>query len=139
MIKIITFFLILITSLGLFSCKEKPKTAQDYIDLGMENLKDKDYNKADFNFLKALAIEPNNTQALLGCISVKKITKDYKIALMFTDSAIRSNPQFSGLFYNLRGEIRIDMGDKDSACIDFMKAGNFGDKKSMENQDKYCK
>jgi len=130
--------LIIIVSVA-FACNNKLKTAQEYIDLGMENLQEKNYSEADFNFLKALAVEPNNPQALLGCISVKKITKDYKIAIMFTNSAIKSNPQFSGLFYNLRGEIRIDMGDKDSACIDFTTAGNFGDNKSIENQNKYCK
>ena len=117
----------------------KPKTSEEYTDRALKEMSENDYGAADSDFSMALVLKADNMVALFGLSLVKKLEKDYKVALKFSTIGIQSNPLFRGRFLNLRGEIRREMGDKDSACIDFNAAGNLGDTTAFSNLNKYCR
>lgn len=122
-------------------CKKEPETVDEFIIRGGKYLGEKKYTEAESDYYRALAREPNNIPALFGFALTKKLQKDYRLAKDFTNVGIRisSSSNILAPFYNLRGEINYEMGNKDSACIDFMQASNLGHKESVENQNKYCK
>ena len=138
-IKRILYFICLIFIL--FSCNNEPKTADEFIMRGSKYLGEKKYSEAESDYFRALAREPNNIAAIYGFALTKKLQKDYRVAKDFVNVGIKvgSSSSVLGKLYNLRGEINYEIGNKDSACIDFIQAGNLGDNTSIENQNKYCK
>ena len=136
--KYLIFGLLLFCLIGCDLTK-KPNTSEEYTDRALKEMSEKNYGAADSDFSMALLLKADNMVALFGLSLVKKLENDYKTALKFSTIGIQSNPLFRGRFLNLRGEIRREMGDKDSACIDFTAAGNLGDTTAYSNINKYCR
>ena len=118
---------------------KKLNTSEEYTDRALKEMSENNYSAAESDFSMALVLKADNMVALFGLSLVKKLEKDYRVALKFSTIGIQSNPLFRGRFLNLRGEIRREMGDKDSACIDFNAAGNLGDTTAFSNINKYCR
>jgi len=63
--------------------------------------------------------------------------KDYKGAIIDYSMAIKINPKKIEAYFN-RGLAEIYLGQKESGCIDFSKAGELGDVNAYEMIKKYC-
>lgn len=68
----------------------------------------------------------------------KSSLKDYAGAVDDLTRAISIDPKNSEYYFE-RGKLKIILGQKESACIDFSKAGKLGRKEAFAEIKKYCK
>ena len=64
--------------------------------------------------------------------------KNWEKAITDLDKTIDLNPQYD-IAYVLRGNSKIEIGDKQGACKDYHIALDLGRKEVQENIDEYCK
>jgi tetratricopeptide (TPR) repeat protein len=67
----------------------------------------------------------------------KVAMKNLNAAIIDVNEAIKIDDK-KGIFYKLRGEIKILLGQKDSACLDFSRAGELGAKGAYERIEGNC-
>jgi len=63
--------------------------------------------------------------------------KDFSGALVDFDEALAIEPSYSAAFYS-RGYAKLNLNKKQSACLDFSKAGELGYEGAYEAIGKYC-
>ena len=68
---------------------------------------------------------------------IKDKIEDFKGALEDYNIAIELKPNYSDAYHN-RGIVKLELGDKNGACLDWSKAGELGQSKSYEMIKKYC-
>ena len=56
--------------------------------------------------------------------------------LLDIDKAIEINPK--GDYFSTRGLMKIDLKDKDSACMDFSRSGELGESNAYDYIKQYC-
>ena len=62
---------------------------------------------------------------------------DYKGALKDFNKAIELDPKLSDAYFN-RGLAKIQLGQKDSGCLDLSKAGEMGYSQAYDTIKKFC-
>lgn len=88
----------------LFFSAPRPARAdqwQAYYDLGVFAFEDKAYDTAEQNFLKALAVKPDNEYANLYLGKIYLATGKYDAAKKTLEKAYETNPEIPGLIFEL--------------------------------------
>ena len=100
-----------------------------------------DFRGAIVDFTKAIELEPDN-DGILTCYWTRgkcnDNIKDYRGAIEDYTKAIKLKPDYSDLYIN-RAFTKLDLGLKNSGCLDFSKAGELGDKNAIWYIKEYCK
>ena len=89
-------------------------------------------------FEKAIALDPENSNAYFEQGLSYGQLNDYQKALPLMDKAIRMKPQ-NGLYYYGRGRVYLLSGDKDKALADFKIAAEFGDQDAIKYLEEISK
>jgi len=69
--------------------------------------------------------------------NVKDYLQDYSGAISDYNKAIEINPDYAEAYSN-RGIAKINLGQKDSGCLDLSKAGELGDSQAYEAIKDLC-
>ncbi len=95
--------------------------AAAYVSSGTEKHKSGDYDGAIADFDSAIAIEPNNVEAVVNRALCKQDKGDHLGAITDWDRALELKPDDGGWYVN-RGMVKESMGDIDGAIADFSQA-----------------
>jgi tetratricopeptide (TPR) repeat protein len=121
-----------------------PSSPDGYYFLGVCKMELKRYEEAILNYEEALAIEINSgsnediAHTLIGLGQSNYGLEKLANALMYYDRAISFDNNNSAAFV-LRGNCKVDMGDKRGGCEDYHRALKLGDSMVQENIDEHCK
>ena len=98
--------------------------SNQYKDLGLQSINNKEYNKAEDYLDKAISKNPNNVDAYVIRALCKSNLKDDKGAISDFDMAIQLNPKFERIhdLYCFRGESKFILKDFKGALADYNKA-----------------
>lgn len=117
--------------------------SNQYKDLGMQSINNKEYNKAEDYLDKAISQNPNNFDAyVIRAICKSNFLKDDKGAILDFDKAIQLNPKFEKIhdLYRFRGESKFTLKDFKGALADYNKAIQLKPSSSEAYYDRgYCK
>ena len=69
--------------------------------------------------------------------NVKDYLQDYNGAISDYNKEIEINPKYAYVYY-ARGLAKINLGQKDSGCLDFSKAGKLGCSQAYEAIKDFC-
>jgi len=118
------------------SSDEKSKSAL-FLNQGLNEAKANDFMSAIELFSKAILAYPKNALAYKNRGNAKGALNDYIGSILDFDKAIELNPNDAGTYLN-RGNSKYKIND-DSACDDWRKAQQLGNKKAGDLLIKYCK
>jgi len=106
------------------SCDSKPKTAEDYVNLGDKNLGKKNIEEALVAYRKALEINPDNIQAqnMFFFISFQKMTafreeNMHNEVLKIAKDVVKILPKFD-IAHTALAAAYMDVGEFDSAIAE---------------------
>jgi len=96
-----------------------------------------DFYGAKADFTKAIALNPNFSEAYQNRAATKYNLRDYGGANADYTKAIQLNPNLTAA-YLWRGDSKYKLGDKNGACVDWKKATQLVDKQATRLVAKYC-
>jgi len=105
---------------------------------GMESFNNKEYPKAIQYFTEFIDKEPGVAQAFEYRAFCYFYLNKYQLSLADIERAIALDPSKPG-YLNLHGVNLQMLGNTQSACADFQKAIEMGDKDAVNNYEKFCK
>ena len=126
-------FIILIFTTSFSYCQ----TAEEYYNTGNSKLRIEDYRGAIADYSLAIQLKSNFFEAFVNRGISKVDLKDYIGAIADFNIAIEINPYFTEAYYN-RGSSKFLLNQKESACLDWSKAGELGDGSAYDLIKKYC-
>ena len=97
----------------------------------------KDYEGSIEDFTQTIQINPSNSYNYVDRASEKESIKDYLGALDDYSKAIQLNFK-NDIAYLERGLLKVQLGRKESGCVDLRKAGDLGNGSAYEAIQKYC-
>ncbi|NOS92446.1 MAG: hypothetical protein HOP30_11025 [Cyclobacteriaceae bacterium] len=114
-----------------------PNDAQSYFERGKLRgvLYDKVGRLNDFN--NAIKINPKYSEAFAQRCAAYRFDANYVLALSDINQAIKLEPD-QGWFYHIRGELNIEMEQKEAACNDWSLAIERGFTDSQKLLKKHC-
>jgi len=128
------FLLLILTPLFSFGQLSLGQTADDYYSNGRVKSEDyQDYRGAIADFTTAIELEPNNTIFYFHRAYAKEYLENHEGAIADFTKVIEfievDNQQFVVETYFNRGLAKIELGEKDSGCLDLYMARDegFGD------------
>jgi TonB family protein len=116
-----------------------PKLAIAYFNRGYSKSALQNDNGAIEDYTKALELDSSITYAYLNRGNCKRRLKDYENAINDYNKLIQSNPQGIAHVYYYRGLAKFELGDRNGACIDWVKADQSGNGDAKNFLSKYCK
>jgi Tfp pilus assembly protein PilF len=111
--NLLKFVALILTGLILSQCGEK-KTAQSYVQEGIEYSNQGHYDKAGESFLKAVEEDPKNLEGHYGLGGIYNLNKKYADAEKAFMSAIQLDPTHYNAWYSLGYTYEL-MGEKEDA------------------------
>jgi len=108
-----------------------------FVNQGLDKAKANDFKSAIELFSKAIDEDPKNALAYKNRGNAKGALNDYTGSILDFDKAIELNPNDAGAYLN-RGNSKFKINDE-SACDDWRKAQQLGNKKAGDLLTKYCK
>lgn len=90
------------------------------------------YGAAEIDYKKVLTLDPNNVTAARGLAKIYFEQEKWQLAVDQLTVAIKNNP--TGADYDLRGKCYFKLNNKKSACEDFSKAEQLGDKDAPKDK-----
>ena len=115
-----------------------PDFSEAYENRAKAKDKLKDYEGAIVDYSEVIILSPNNSYAYYFRGGVKSSLDDYRGAIADFTKAIEIDSKFGEAYY-IRGLIKQRyLNDKDSACLDFSKAGELGESEAYEIIKTYC-
>lgn len=115
-----------------------PKNSVTYYFRGRAKFELKDFIGAIADYSIAIELNPKNPQDTYMLRAVAKCElKDFRGAIADCSKEIVLNPKDNYAYY-FRGIAKINVGQKDSACLDWSKAGELGEADAYEMIKKYC-
>lgn len=100
-----------------------------------------DYRGAIVDFTKVIKLKPDYYYGIANCYFLrgkcKAGTDDYRGAIEDYTKAIKLEPDNSEIYMN-RGLAKLNLGIKNSGCLDFSKAGELGDEEAYKFITKHC-
>ena len=124
-----------------------PKYVKAYNYRGNQKMDQKDYIGAIDDYTKAIEIDPKDISSLYYRGVLKNFFKDYRGAIADFTKIIELNSKDAEAYYNRgldarayysRGLSKVNLGRKDSGCLDFSKAGELGEVEAYESIKEYC-
>jgi Tfp pilus assembly protein PilF len=129
------FFAIILTGMILIQCGEK-KTAQSYVQEGIEYSNQGHYYKAGESFLKAVEEDPKNLEGHYGLGGIYNLEKKYAAAEKTFKSAIQLDPTHYNAWFSLGYTYEL-MGKKEDAEKSYAKYRRLkGQMDSIMNKEK---
>lgn len=101
-----------------------------YINRGTARSNAGDYKGAKADFLRALGMDRDLSDAYAGLSVVYLAEEDLEKARKFAAEALKRNPR-SGLAFNQRGWVNYKLGNKDEAIFDFNQAIRYNPRLAM--------
>jgi len=133
--KLLKFVALILTGLILTQCGEK-KTAQYYVQEGIEYSNQGHYDKAGESFFKAVEEDPKNIEGHYGLGGIYNLEKKYTDAEKAFKSAIQLDPTHYNAWYSLGYTYEL-MGKKEDAEKSYEKyRGLKGKMDSIMNKEK---
>ena len=114
------------------------QTSQEYFKKGMAKKDRKNYKGAMADFNKAIELNPQFAEALLGRAIVKAHWDNYQGAIADCSKAIEIDSLSADAYY-IRGFTKLRMKLFDSGCSDLSKAEKLGNAEASEVIKKHCK
>ena len=105
--------------------------------LGDSYAKEKNYEKAIEIYNEALKIDPNKSTVYQYRAYAHEALEDYFNALLDMNEAIKLNPD-SGYYYFKRGEYSFKIGDKKTACSDWILGNERGSQDAKNKLIENC-
>jgi tetratricopeptide (TPR) repeat protein len=114
-------------------------TAEIYLYRGEAKNRLGDYRGAIIDLSKAIQYNDHfvNGSAFFELGYAKSYLKDYQGALLNYNKAIQLDSYYDVAYYN-RALIKLNLNDKEGACLDFSKAGELGYEKAYEAIRENC-
>jgi len=109
---------------GLRSYLESLSKAEEYMLLGDECFKKKEYQNAIGYYTQVLQLKPNNEDAYFNRATARYYLGDKQGAIEDFNLAIKINPNYAQAYYK-RGVVRSELGDKQGAIDDYTQAIKF--------------
>lgn len=106
--------------------------------VGMNNFKSADYNTALKNFLEAKKYNPLEYIIIENISAAYFLLNDFQNSIKFSTIVVDSMSVKSGKSYFLRGMSKINLNQKEKACLDFIKAKDLDYKNALLQISKYC-
>jgi|GEM_PF-1363020 len=116
-----------------------PKLALAYFNRGYSKSALQNDNGAIEDYTKALELDSSVTYAYLNRGNCKRRLKDYESAINDYNKIIQLNPQDIAHIYYYRGLAKFELGDRNGACIDWVKADQSGNGDAKISLSRYCK
>ena len=133
--KLLKCAAIIITGLILTQCGEK-KTAQTYVQEGIEYSNQGQFDKAGESFLNAVNEDPKNLEGHYGLGGIYNLEKKYSDAEKAFKSAIQLDPTHYNSWYSLGYTYEL-MGNKEDAEKSYEKYRRLkGQMDSIMNKEK---
>ncbi|MFH0796937.1 MAG: tetratricopeptide repeat protein [Candidatus Omnitrophota bacterium] len=129
--RCLNFGLVLLVAVSLTGCgRDKPKTANEWVDKGFYAFGKKNYNEAVKCYTRAIELNPNDpyTHYLRGMMYEGKGNLDkvfYSFAISDYEQAIKIKPDFTQAYYN-RGMVYYYQKNYAKAWEDVRKAQSLG-------------
>lgn len=114
----VLLFFCLATLLILPQCVEK--TSDDYVQEGIANSRDGNYQQAMDSFLMAIEIDKKNPEAYVGLGGIYNQQKMYPRAVEVFNMALGIDPTYVDAYYSLGYSYEM-MGDREQAEIRYRK------------------
>ena len=118
--------------------KVDQNTTELYDNLGIALARQNKHHESLTFFDKAIQIDSKNYYAFYNRAKTNFDLKEWILSLNDLNKTIELNPEFDDA-YILRGNVFIELNDKESACKDFHFALDLGKIEVQENIDEYCK
>lgn len=115
-----------------------PSNSMAYNNMGWEKFLQKKYQEALTDINKAIELDNTNYVAYDSRAEIKFNQNDYKGCIADCDYAIKLNPEMSNPYF-FKGRASYELGNKDSACMNWSKAGELGKSEAYDYIRKYCK
>ena len=133
------FLILIVFAFLLSNCKSNKAESDGFINSGVAKDNSQDYYGAMTDYNKAIELNPNSSLAYYdrGTLKLNKL-HDYRGAIVDFDKAIEIDPNYA-VAYGNRGAAKFNLNDKNSACLDFSKAGELGFMGAYDYIKKYCK
>lgn len=136
MMKRLTFLLITLFFMSLYSCQD-PAKSRYYMDEGNKLMMNYGkYAEAIEAFDKAVKYDKNNYEAyyLRGC--AKTNAKKYKEAILDFEKAIELKPDYADAYFNI-GKAYFILNDEEKACEYYKLADQYG-RPNLEDYLRKC-
>jgi len=119
-----------------------PKNKNAFYFIGQSKLFHKDYSGSIKAYSEAISLDSTFTQCYYERGRDEKELHNYTDALKDYSHAIAISSKgdpFYKSFYFSRGELKLEMNDKDGACTDFHKSVELGNAYAQSFIDEHCK
>lgn len=111
-----------------------------YFEKALAKYELQDFQGAIADYTKAIILEPKCTKAYSYRAFAKYELQDYRGVIADCNKALELSNNFPAIadsfFY--RGNANRYLGQKENACLDYSKAGEFGQEEAYEMIKKYC-
>jgi tetratricopeptide (TPR) repeat protein len=143
--KQLLLILTILLTLPLFSQENKPtphEQALTSLSEGMEKASSGKWTDAINDYNNAIALDPKNADAYYNRALARFNLQDYRGALMDHSRAISIGTStgadcVSAAYYG-RGQCFYQLGQKDKACLDFIKSNDMGNADGANAMQNYC-
>ena len=112
--------------------------AQTYNFRGIDYLKAKQYQLAEDDFEKAVAIKPDFMSALYNKSVAEQQQKEYSDAITSYTKVIELEPDYANAYFN-RAVAHYDIGEKGPCCSDLSSAAALGNEQAEQAMKDICK
>jgi tetratricopeptide (TPR) repeat protein len=116
---------------------KNPELASAYAERGNAEVGLGEYIQAVSDYTKAMTLDPNDPQAFLGRARAKRVLKDLRGAIEDYTAAIKRDSTVAEALLG-RGLTRIELGQKDSGCLDLSRAGELGNPTAYKLIKEHC-
>lgn len=120
-----------------FARPDEPYLSEPYYNRGVCKVQLGDKIGAMADYTKAIELDKNNAIYFAVRADVKYDLQDYRGAITDYNMVIGIDSKFARA-YNNRGLAKIELGQKDSGCLDMSKAGELGYAEAYTYIKKYC-
>jgi tetratricopeptide (TPR) repeat protein len=107
--------------------------------MGMDDFKSTDYKSALKNFLEAKKYNPKEFIINENIAAAYFLLNDFQNSIKYSSIVIDSRGVKSGKSYFLRGMSKINLNQKQEACLDFVRSKDLNYKNALSQINKYCK
>ncbi|EFC47849.1 HSP70 family protein [Naegleria gruberi] len=117
-IKVIFILLIITAICTIAQPQQKSKTAEEWIELGDKDFRNRDYQQAISKYTSALEVERENKRAYLKRAETYQLLKKFKFALSDVDSLINIQSDHTQAL-SMKGQLALSLGLFDQSVSAF--------------------
>ncbi|MCX6152664.1 MAG: hypothetical protein NT007_00735 [Candidatus Kapabacteria bacterium] len=115
-----------------------PKSEKAYYERGIINLSNEEYKGALSDFTISYKLDERNLTTRFQIGVAKYYLKDYQGSIEDCNFVINVKPDAADVYFQ-RGLNKLQLGQKDAACIDLNRASQLGSRSAMQAVSDYCR